>query len=158
MGAIAATTALVDAFSAISLAELPSTHPPQPKPMTRVATAPTATPCNSRVSDSPRYHTEFCMTCPPIAGRKDSSPPGSRATNSEGRRLSAASRPWSFRSIVHSAHAAAGHGGRAILLRRLGDHRFGRDHEASDRSRILQGDPHDLRRIDNADVQHVDIL
>ena len=37
IGAIAATTALLAVLSANSLAELPSVHPPQPKPMTRVA-------------------------------------------------------------------------------------------------------------------------
>ena len=51
-----------------------------------------------------------------------------------------------------------GMAGGAILLRRLGDHRFGGDHEAGDRSCVLQGDPHDLRRVDDAGVQHVDIL
>src|SRR5208282_4434618 len=58
---------------------------------------------------------------------------------------------------AHTAHAAAWHGW-SVLLRRLSDHGLGRDHEASDRSRVLQSNPHDLRRIDDAGVQHIDIL
>src|SRR5271166_4697086 len=84
IGAMAATTALLAVLSANVFAELPSIHPPQPKPMTRVAIAPAATPCSSRVRDSPRYHTEFCMTFPPNLGRKDSSPPSGRATDRKG--------------------------------------------------------------------------
>ena len=53
------------------------------------------------------------------------------------------------RSIIHSAHSAARHG-RRVRLRSVGDHRLGRDHEAGDRRRVLQRDPHDLRRIDDA--------
>src|SRR3990170_512882 len=37
----------------MSSAVLPSFQPPQLKPITTVATAPTAAPCRSRVSDSP---------------------------------------------------------------------------------------------------------
>jgi hypothetical protein len=55
-------------------------------------------------------------------------------------------------SIVHSAHAAAWHGRSLLLLRSLSDHGFGRDHQAGDRRGVLQRDPHDLRRIDNAGV------
>src|SRR5580704_16209149 len=53
IGAIAATTALLAVLSARVFAVLPSIHPPQPKPMARVATTPTAAPCRSRFSDSP---------------------------------------------------------------------------------------------------------
>src|SRR5271166_2232272 len=63
------------------------------------------------------------------------------------------------RSIVHAAHAAASrHCWGGILLRRLGHHGLGGDHEAGDRRRVLKGDPHDLGRIDDAGAQHVDIL
>src|ERR1700733_9164061 len=62
-------------------------------------------------------------------------------------------------SIVHATHAdAALHGRRLLLLRRLRDHGLGGYHETGDRRSVLQGDPHDLRRIDDAGVQHVDIL
>ena len=47
IGAIAATTALLAVLSANAFAELPSIHPPQPKPTTRVATTPTAAPCRT---------------------------------------------------------------------------------------------------------------
>ena len=53
IGAMAATTALLAVLSASVFAELPSIHPPQPKPMASVATPPTAAPCRSRFSDSP---------------------------------------------------------------------------------------------------------
>src|SRR5271166_6158052 len=53
IGAIAATTALLAVLSARVFAVLPSIHPPQPKPMARDATTPTAAPCRSRFSDSP---------------------------------------------------------------------------------------------------------
>jgi hypothetical protein len=65
------------------------------------------------------------------------------------------------RSIVHTTHAAhtaAWHGQSLLLLRRLGDHGLGGDHETGDRRSVLQRDPHDLRRIDDAGVRYVDIL
>src|SRR5438309_1522555 len=46
----------------------------------------------------------------------------------------------------------------AATLRRLGDHRLGSDQQAGDRGRILQRDAHDLGRIDDAGLDHVDIL
>src|SRR4029077_5114907 len=61
-------------------------------------------------------------------------------------------------SIVHSAHAAAWHGRSLLLLRSLGDPGLGGYHETGDRSRVLQRNPHNLRRINDAGVQHVDIL
>src|SRR5271165_4166938 len=39
-------------------AVLPSIHPPQPKPTSRVATAPTVAPCRSRFRDSPWYQAD----------------------------------------------------------------------------------------------------
>src|ERR1700722_14977262 len=45
-----------------------------------------------------------------------------------------------------------------ILLRSLRDHGLGGYHETGDRRGVLQSDPHHLRRIDDAGVQHVDIL
>src|SRR5271157_4128582 len=61
IGAIAAITALLAVLSANVFAELPSIHPPQPKPMARVATTPTAAPCRSRFSDSPWYQADVGM-------------------------------------------------------------------------------------------------
>src|SRR5579863_228305 len=59
---------------------------------------------------------------------------------------------------VHAAHAAAAaHRGRRLVLRQFGDHRLGGDQETRDGSRVLQGRAHDLRRIDDAGVDHVDI-
>src|SRR4029077_11686677 len=52
-GASAATTARSDRSFAILSAVLPSDQPPQLKPTTIVATAPTAAPCSRRVNDSP---------------------------------------------------------------------------------------------------------
>ena len=43
-------------------------------------------------------------------------------------------------------------------LRRLGDARFRRDHQAGDGGRILQGDAHDLGGIDDALLDHVAVL
>ena len=45
-----------------------------------------------------------------------------------------------------------------ILLRSLRDHGLGGYHQTGDRRGVLQSDPHHLRRIDDAGVQHVDIL
>ena len=56
-------------------------------------------------------------------------------------------------SVIHSAHAthatAAGHLMRVLLLRQLGDHRFGGDEEAGHGGRILQRAAHDLGRVDD---------
>src|SRR5687768_8355330 len=61
--------------------------------------------------------------------------------------------------IAHAAHArsAAAHGGR-LLLGPLGDHGFRCHQQAGDRSRVLQGATHDLGRVDDAGLEHVDIF
>jgi hypothetical protein len=41
---------------------------------------------------------------------------------------------------------------------RFRDHGLGRDHQACDRCGVLQCDTNDLRRVDDAGAQHVDIL
>src|ERR1700730_4963037 len=61
MGASAAMTALLALLPAISLAVLPSVHPPQPKPMTTVARNPMNAPCRSRLSESPCRIEGTCM-------------------------------------------------------------------------------------------------
>src|SRR6516164_3868055 len=61
-------------------------------------------------------------------------------------------------SVVHTTHAAAWHRWSLLLLRSLRDHGLRRDHKTSDRRGVLQRDAHNLRRIDDAGVQHVDIL
>src|SRR4029079_8060324 len=53
IGASTATTAALAFLSANCFAVLPNVHPPQPKPMTTVATKPANAPCNKRVSESP---------------------------------------------------------------------------------------------------------
>src|SRR3954462_2031124 len=53
IGASTATTAALAFLSANCFAVLPNVHPPQPKPMTTVATKPAKAPCNRRVSESP---------------------------------------------------------------------------------------------------------
>ena len=50
------------------------------------------------------------------------------------------------------------HGSGGLLLRLLGDHRLGGDEEAGDRRRVLQREAHDLGRVDDAGLHHVDIL
>ena len=56
-------------------------------------------------------------------------------------------------------HAARGHRGRRrLLLRLLGDHRFGRDQEARDRRCVLQGRADHLGRIDDAELEQVAVL
>ena len=59
-------------------------------------------------------------------------------------------RRYLTRSIVHTAHSAAWHGRGPLLLRRLRDHCFGRDHEPGDGSRVLERDPNHFGRIDDA--------
>src|SRR5690348_16389338 len=60
---------------------------------------------------------------------------------------------------VHAAtgHTAARHGGRR-LLRHFGNHGLGGDQETGDRAGVLDGRAHDLRRVDNALREHVDIV
>src|SRR6266568_87380 len=60
-------------------------------------------------------------------------------------------------SEVHVA-AAAGCGGGLVLLRLLRDHGLGGEEQARDRGRVLQRRPGDLRGIDDAGLEHVDIL
>ena len=57
---------------------------------------------------------------------------------------------------VHTTHAAAGHS-RRTLLRLVGDHHLGRDEQSGHRGGALQGQAHDLGRIDDAGLDHVDI-
>ena len=64
---------------------------------------------------------------------------------------------------AHAAHAAAAHAARhaaasRLLLRSLGDHGFGGDQQAGDRSRVLQSGAHDLDRVDDAHGDHVAIF
>src|SRR5712671_4914676 len=49
-------------------------------------------------------------------------------------------------------------GSGGLLLRTLGHHRLGGDEEPRDGCRILQRRAHDLGRVDDAGLQHVDIL
>src|SRR5215475_4876276 len=58
--------------------------------------------------------------------------------------------------LVHAA--ARGHRGWGPFLGLLGHHRFGRDQQARDRGGILQCQPDDLGRVDDAGSDHVDIL
>src|SRR5829696_10243826 len=95
-----------------------------------------------------------------------------RAPASMLRTLSMAAGPGSLRGlalvheslclIIHTAHAphaaAARHSGCALLLRRFGDHGFGRDEEAGNRRRALERSPDDLGRIDDPGLEHVAIL
>jgi hypothetical protein len=65
--------------------------------------------------------------------------------------VSSPSRPYRRR------HAAAWYG-RNFLLRPVGDHRFGGDHEAGNRRGVLKRHSHHFRGIDDASAEHVDIL
>src|SRR5690242_3288165 len=60
-------------------------------------------------------------------------------------------------SEVHVT-AAAGRGGGRVLLRLLRDHGLGGEEQARDRSRVLQRRPGDLRGVDDAGLEHVDII
>src|SRR5579863_8474448 len=60
-------------------------------------------------------------------------------------------------SEVHVA-AATGHGGVLLLLRLLRDHGLGGEEQARDRGRVLQRRAGDLRGVDDASLEHVDIL
>src|SRR5208282_2331861 len=83
IGAIAAPTALLGVLSANVFAELPSIHTHQPKPMARVATAPTAAPCRSRFSDSPWYQADVGMRLSSQFGKEGFLPSEHGATNHE---------------------------------------------------------------------------
>src|SRR5262249_51875485 len=58
---------------------------------------------------------------------------------------------------AHSAHPAAGHRG-SLLLRGFHDDGFGGNDEASNGGRILQGDAHDLGRVDDAKLHQIAVL
>jgi hypothetical protein len=63
-------------------------------------------------------------------------------------------------SEIHTAHAATtvvmtATGRRRILLRRLGNHRLGRDHEPGDRRGILQRGTRDLGRVEDTELDRV---
>ena len=45
-----------------------------------------------------------------------------------------------------------------FLLRFVGDHRFGSNHQTSDRSGVLQRDAHDLGRIDDSSFDEILVL
>ena len=61
--------------------------------------------------------------------------------------------------VVHPAHAAARHcRSCGLLLRHFGDHSLRGDQQAGDRSRILQGAPHDLRWVDDTLAHQVAVL
>src|SRR4051794_26211507 len=60
------------------------------------------------------------------------------------------------RLVIHVTHAAAHWPtGRWRLLRPIGDHRFGCQHQRTDRGGVLQGRPYDFGRIDNSSLDHV---
>src|SRR4029453_10913169 len=64
IGARTATRAVLVSLTAICLAVLPSIHPPQPKPMSTVASAPAQAPCNRRVMEGPSRIAGNDMTDP----------------------------------------------------------------------------------------------
>src|SRR5690349_6799281 len=57
-------------------------------------------------------------------------------------------------TAAHATHAATRTAMSVgfFLLRRFADHRFGRDHQASDRRSVLQRGARDLGRIENAEL------
>src|SRR5713101_1539046 len=58
--------------------------------------------------------------------------------------------------LVHSAHAAARHSGRdLLLLLDLADEGLGREHEAGDGGRVLESVLSDFGRIDDPGLDHV---
>ena len=68
---------------------------------------------------------------------------------------------WETGSEIHAAHAthaAARRHRRLVLLRGLGHHGFGGDHQARDGSRILQRGAGDLGRVQDAELDHVAVL
>src|SRR5215469_15839007 len=54
--------------------------------------------------------------------------------------------------------AAAGGGGGGVLLRLLGDHCLGGEEQRRDGRRVLQRGTRDLRRVDDAGLEHVDVV
>src|SRR5215204_222737 len=54
--------------------------------------------------------------------------------------------------------AAAGHGGRLLLLRLVGHHGLGGQEQAGDRGRVLQRGTDDLGRVDDPRLEHVGVL
>src|SRR5215831_8930623 len=58
--------------------------------------------------------------------------------------------------VVHATPRR--HRRRGLLFGLFGYHRFGRDQQARDRGGVLQCQPHDLGRIDDAGFHHVDVF
>src|SRR5207342_2033398 len=56
---------------------------------------------------------------------------------------------------AHSAHSAAAHGHRRLVLRQLAHRRFGGDEEAGDRRRVLKRRTNHLGRVDHAGIGEV---
>src|SRR6516165_7531696 len=104
-----------------------------------------ASPCSvTSALDGSRSETANCMQYRPQ--------PSGRT-----RQLGLTSAKWLV--VVHPIHSAARrHCRRSLPLWLFGDHRLGRDQEARHRGRVLQGQPYDLRRIDDASLDHVDIV
>ncbi len=57
--------------------------------------------------------------------------------------------------VAHAAHTAAGHGGCALVLRRLGHHALGGQHQGRHGGGVLQRGAGDLGRVENAHIQHI---
>src|SRR6516162_11093910 len=61
--------------------------------------------------------------------------------------------------VVHAVHTAAmRHCRRGFSFGLFGDHRLGRDQQTRDGGGVLQCQPHDLGRVDDAGLHHVDIF
>src|SRR5207249_3704169 len=60
--------------------------------------------------------------------------------------------PW---HAPHAAHAVAAGAGTFLLFHQLGHHRFGREQQTGDRSRVLQRRARDLGRIDYAHLYEI---
>src|SRR5215470_11507648 len=58
--------------------------------------------------------------------------------------------------VVHAT--ARGHRGWGLLFGLFGHHCFGRDQQTRDRGGVLQCQPHDLGRVDDAGFDHVDVF
>src|SRR5215468_4768682 len=67
-------------------------------------------------------------------------------------------RPWLTPRLVVVHATTRGHRRWGLLFGLFGHHRFGRDQQARDRGGVLQCQPYDLGRVDDAGFDHVDVL
>ena len=122
----------------------------------------------SRASSSPRTVCCGWARAAPWAaststGRRTSwpscaAPRPSPSTTPRSRRASTPGRLWWRHASKRRLYRGRGRRSSRLRLRLVGDHGFGGDEQAGDRRRILKRGAHDLRGVDDAELEHVAVF